>query len=87
MQRPRELRRSAEREIDVLTQHLGDVRARDLHALRELGLGDAKLLHAKKDLAQESRANMINCFQFKIRSRPVEYAAEYFTFGLFAELT
>ena len=36
-----ELGRSAEGEVDVLAQHLGDVGARDLHPLGEVGLGDA----------------------------------------------
>ena len=61
--RPRELGRSAEGEVDVLAQHLGDVGARDLHALGEVGLGDAQLLHAQEDLAQECRAYMVDCFQ------------------------
>ena len=55
-----ELGRSAEREVDVLAQHLGDVGARDLHALREVGLGDAQLLHAEKNLPQEGRADVID---------------------------
>ena len=36
-----ELGRSAEGEVDVLAEHLGDVGARDLHTLGEVGLGDA----------------------------------------------
>ena len=47
------LGRSAEREVDVLAQHLGDVGARHLHALREVGLGEPELLHAQENLAQE----------------------------------
>ena len=46
-----EFGRSAEGEVDVLAQHLGDVRARDLHTLGEVSLGDAQLLHAEKNLA------------------------------------
>ena len=46
-----ELGRSAEGEVDVLAQHLGDVGARDLHALGEVSLGDAQLLHAQENLA------------------------------------
>ena len=52
--RPRELGRSAEGEVDVLAQHLGDVGARDLHPLSEVSLRDAQLLHAEEDLPQES---------------------------------
>ena len=48
-----EFGRSAEGEVDVLAEHLGDVGARDLHALGKVGLGDAQLLHAEEDLAQE----------------------------------
>ena len=51
LERAGELGRSAEGEVDVLAQHLGDVGARDLHALREVGLGDAQLLHAQENLA------------------------------------
>ena len=46
-----ELGRSAEGEVYVLAEHLGDVGARHLHALREVGLGDAQLLHAQENLA------------------------------------
>ena len=46
-----ELGRSAEGEVDVLVQHLRDVRTRDLHALREVGLGEPELLHAQENLA------------------------------------
>ena len=46
-----ELGRSAEGEVDVLAQHLGDVGARDLHPLGEVSLGDAQLLHAQENLA------------------------------------
>ena len=58
-----ELGRSAEGEVDVLAEHLGDVGTRDLHALREVGLGDAQLLHAQENLAQECRAYMVDCLQ------------------------
>ena len=81
------LGRSAEGEVDILAQHLCDVGARHLHALREVGLGEPKLLHAQKNLSQERRADMIDCLHLTISSRPVEYAAEYFTFGLCAELS
>ena len=36
-----ELGRSAEGEVDVLAENLGDVGARHLHPLGEVGLGDA----------------------------------------------
>ena len=45
-----ELGRSAEGEVDVLAENLGDVWARDLHALGEVSLRDAKLLHPQEDL-------------------------------------
>ena len=51
LERAGELGRSAEGEVDVLAEHLGDVGARDLHALREVSLGDAQLLHAQENLA------------------------------------
>ena len=86
LERAGELGRGAEGEVDVLVQHLRDVRARDLHALSEVGLGDAKLLHAEKNLPQEGRADMVYGFHLTTSSRPLEYAAEYFTFGLCAEL-
>ena len=35
-----ELGRSAEGEIDILAEHLGDVGARDLHPLGEVSLGE-----------------------------------------------
>ena len=84
LQRPRELGRRAEGEVDVLAQHLGDVGTRHLHAIRELGLGNAKLLHAQENLPQEHRTDMVNDLHLSTRSRPVEYAAEYSTLGLFA---
>ena len=69
LERAGELGRSAEGEVDVLAQHLGDVGARDLHALREVSLGDAQLLHAQEDLAQECRADMVDCLHLTISSR------------------
>ena len=44
------LGRSAEGEVYVLAEHLGDVGARDLHPLGEVGLRDAKLLHPQENL-------------------------------------
>ena len=67
-----ELGRRAEGEVDVLAEHLGDVGARDLHALREVGLGETELLHAEKDLAQKRRANMVDCFQKRSWSSELE---------------
>ena len=99
-----ELSRSAEGEVDVLAEHLGDVGARDFHPLGKVGLGDTEFLHAEKNLAQEYRADMVDgchrgqesvrrsqCAELpnlalKTSSRRVKYAAEYFTFGLCAEL-
>ena len=63
LERAGELGRSAEGEVDVLAEHLGDVGARDLHPLGEVSLGDAQLLHAQKNLSQERRADMIDCLQ------------------------
>ena len=57
------LGRSAEGEVDILAQHLGDVGARDLHPLGKVSLGDAQLLHAQEDLPQECRAYMVDCLQ------------------------
>ena len=54
------LGRRAKGEVYVLAEHLGDVGTRDLHALREVGLGEPKLLHAQKNLSQECRADMID---------------------------
>ena len=104
LKRPRELSGSAEGEVDVLAEHLGDIGARDLHPLGKVGLGDTEFLHAEKNLAQEYRADMVDgghrgqgsvrrgqCAEppnlaLKTSSRRVKYAAEYFTFGLCAEL-
>ena len=57
------LGRSAEGEVDVLAEHLGDVGARDLHPLGKVGLGDTEFLHAEKNLPQECRAYMVDCLQ------------------------
>ena len=67
-----ELGRRAEGEIDVLAQHLGDVGARHLHALREVGLGEPELLHAEKNLPQERRADMVDSFQERSWSSELE---------------
>ena len=61
LQRLGELGGGAEGEVHVLPQHLRDVRLRDLHALRQLALVHAQLLHPAEDAAEERRADMINC--------------------------
>ena len=66
------LGRRAEGEVDVLAEHLGDVGARDLHALGEVGLGDAQLLHAQENLPQECRADVIDCLQERSWSSELE---------------
>ena len=60
MESASEFGRSAEGEVDVLAEHLCDVGARYFHPLGEVGLRDAKLLHAQEDLAQEGRADVVN---------------------------
>ena len=67
-----ELGRSAEGEVDVLAENLGDVGARDLHALGEVGLRDAQLLHAQENLPQERRAYMVDSFQERSWSSELE---------------
>ena len=61
LERAGELGRSAEGEVDILAKNLGDVGARDLHALGEVGLRNAQLLHAQENLAQECRADVVDC--------------------------
>ena len=56
-----QLRCSAEGEVDIAGEDLGDVRARDVHAAGELGLADAELLHAAEDAAEEGGAYMVDC--------------------------
>jgi len=84
-----ELGRSAEGEVDVLAENLGDVGARNLHPLGKVRLGNAQLLHAQKDLAQERRTKMVNGIHrlLDIRSRPMGYAVKYLTPWPLAELT
>ena len=81
-----ELCRSPKREVHVLVKHLRDVRTRHLHPLGEIRLRQPQLLHPQEDSPQERGADLINGRHLTKRSRPVEYAAEYFTFGLFALL-
>ena len=66
------LGRRAEGKVDVLVQHLRDVGTRDLHALREVGLGEPELLHAQKNLTQEGRADMVDSFQERSWSSELE---------------
>ena len=56
-----ELRRRAEGNVDVLMEHLGDVRTRHLHPLRKLRLRHAELLHPEQNAAEERRTNFIYC--------------------------
>jgi len=58
-----QLCRGFEREVDVVGEDLGDVRARDIHAPGELGLGDAQLLHAQEYLAEKRGADVVDGFQ------------------------
>ena len=50
----------AEREVHVLVQNLRDVRTRYLHALREIRLRHAKLLHPEKDSTEEGGAYAVD---------------------------
>ena len=61
-----ELRRRAERDVDVLMEHLRDVRTRHLHTLRKLRLRNAQLLHPEKDAAKERRTDFIYCGQWNM---------------------
>ena len=66
-----QFRSGSKREIDVAGEDLGDVRARDVHAPRELRLRHPKLLHAAKYAAEEGRGDVINGFHWtesKLRS-------------------
>ncbi len=56
----RKFRRRAERKIDVLVQHFRDVRTRDFHALREVRLRYAKLLHSEKDAPEKCGAYAVD---------------------------
>ena len=49
----RKLGGRAERKVDVLVQDFRDVWAGDFHALCEVRLRDAQLLHAEKDSAEK----------------------------------
>ena len=56
-----ELRRRAEGYVDVLMEHLRDVRTRHLHALSKLRLRHPKLLHPEQNAAEERRTDFIYC--------------------------
>ena len=58
----RKLRRCSEGNVHITLQHLRDVRTRDMHPLRELGLREAHCLHLQKNLAEEGRDDMVDCF-------------------------
>ena len=81
----------AEGEVHVLVQHLRDVGLGDLHALRKLGLIEAKLLHSAKDAPEKCRADVVDGLhelgegEARIRSAPVAYAAEYATVPSWSE--
>ena len=60
LQRIRQLCRGPEREVDVAREDLGYIRARHLHALRELCLRHPQLLHPEQNAAKERRTNFIN---------------------------
>ena len=52
-----------EGEVDVAGEDLGDVWARDVHALGKLRLRNAQLLHAPQNPPQKCRTNMVDCGQ------------------------
>ena len=58
----RKLRGRTEGNVHIALEDLRDVRAGDMHPLRELGLREAERLHLQKDLAEEGRDDMVDCF-------------------------
>ena len=56
----RQLGRRAKGEVDVLAQHLGDVRTRDMHPRRELRLRHPQFLHPPQYPPQKRRPDPIN---------------------------
>ena len=58
-----QFRRRSEGEVHVLPQHLRDVGLGDLHALRQLALVHAQLLHPAEDAAEERRCDMVKSLQ------------------------
>ena len=77
-----ELRRRAEGEVHILPQHLRDVRLGDLHALRQLALIHAELLHPLKDPTEKCRTNVINAAH--IVPVPVRSSCEKFKICAYA---
>ena len=61
LESPRQFRRGPEGEAHVLAQHLRNVRLGDLHALRQLALVHAQLLHPAEYAPEKGRADVINC--------------------------
>ena len=57
-----ELRGRAEGNVHIAAKHFADVRARDMHAFREFGLRKSHRLHLQKNLAEEGRDDMVDCF-------------------------
>ena len=86
LQRSRQLRCRAEREVHVLPEHLRYIRTRHLHPPRKIRLRHSQLLHSQEYPPQKSRADVVDSPHSKIRSAPVEYAAEHPTVWLFAAL-
>ena len=68
LQRIRQLCRGPEREVDVAREDLCYIRARHLHAPRELCLRHPQLLHPEQNAAKERRTNFIYCGQWNIES-------------------
>ena len=56
-----ELRRRSEGNVDVLMEHLRDVRTRHFHALRKLRLRHPQLLHPEQNAAEERGTDFIYC--------------------------
>ena len=60
-----ELRRRAEREVDILPQHFRDVRPRHVQPRRKLRLRHPELLHPPEYPPQKRRSNMVNRFHLR----------------------
>lgn len=56
----RELGGRAEGNVDVALQYFRDVRAGDVHAARELGLGKSERLHLPKHAPEEGRDDVVD---------------------------
>ena len=68
-QRIGQFRGSLERKVDVVREDLGYVRARDIHAPRELCLVDAQLLHPPQYSPQKNRSNSVNRLHSILRAK------------------